>query len=84
MFNQTILQFLPTLLSMLCVLLEDFQVHQAFAVKVAQGIEVDELLAKEEFQEFPVETNLVNKSRNSLDFLFQLTCKLEFPPKACS
>jgi hypothetical protein len=54
-FNQTVLQLLPALLAVRCVLLEHLQVHQVVAVEVAQSFEVDELLAEEEFQKFPEE-----------------------------
>lgn len=59
MFNQTVLQFFPAFLAVSSVLLEDFQLQQIFAVNVAQGFEVDEFFAEEQFQELPSEKRKV-------------------------
>jgi hypothetical protein len=50
MFNKTILQLFPALLSVCCVLLEHAQVHQKLAITLAQCIKVDQLLAQKQFQ----------------------------------
>ena len=53
MFDQSILKFLPALLAMCRVLIENFQAHQTAAIKTAQSFKVDEFLAEEKFQKFP-------------------------------
>lgn len=44
---------------MSCILVEHSQTHQVLAVDVNQGIEIDEFLAKEEFQEFSEKKTLI-------------------------
>lgn len=53
MFNEAILQLFPALLSVNRVLLKHRQVHQVLAVYLAQGVEVDELLAQEQLEQLP-------------------------------
>jgi len=52
-FNETILQLFPALLSVGGVLFEDLQVQQVASINVAQHFKVDQFFAEEEFKEFP-------------------------------
>lgn len=61
MLNQAALEFFPTFFAVSRVLLEDCQIHQVLAVDVAQGIEVDELFAQEQLQQFPGKKNRIGK-----------------------
>lgn len=55
MFNQSILQLLPALLSMARFLIEHFQLHQIISIDLTQRLKVDQLLAQEQLQQLFVD-----------------------------
>lgn len=68
MFNKTVLQLIPALLSVRGVLFKHSQAHQVLSVNVAQSVEVDQFLAEEKFQEFPKMNELMKAEIFDKDF----------------